>query len=228
VSAVLSLLVVGCPPRAQSTPRGRDQRSVSSGQNATEQPDGADKRPCHAPAERTRGGTNGRLQLIRVLGVFDSLVPMPTENKTEHIIAGLNLETDGMNDVLSILGKPAVREIAPGNPGPDDTAVSHSAWSFEAFTIHVAGWWFPRDPESEWILGVRLEGFTSPDGFQTGAGIKLGSSRNQVIQAYGEIPGQGDADLPFADGYRLSFDFDESDLVNRIQLMAPMVSDENT
>jgi hypothetical protein len=152
---------------------------------------------------------------------------MAINNRTEHIIAGLNLETDGMKYVLSQFGNPKSREVASGDLGPDDTAVSHSEWLFESFTMYVAGWWFPRSPESEWILGVRLEGITCPDEFRTGAGITLGSSRAQVIQAYGEVDSQGDVDLPFADGFRLSFEFTQTDLVNRIQLMAPMVLDED-
>ncbi len=144
-----------------------------------------------------------------------------TASRSEHSLAGLNLETDGMKDVTSRFGPPKFRDVAPGPPAPGDRAVSHSEWPFDSFTLYIAGWWFLRSPESERILGLRLEGATCPDELQTGAGIKLGSTRSQVIQAYGEVPPQGKADLPFEDGYRLTFGFSESGLVNRIQLMAP-------
>ncbi|HEX3525504.1 MAG TPA: hypothetical protein VH988_00425, partial [Thermoanaerobaculia bacterium] len=51
-----------------------------------------------------------------------------TASRSEHSLAGLNLATDGMKDVISRFGNPVLRDIAPSHPGSGDRAVSHSEW----------------------------------------------------------------------------------------------------
>ena len=180
------------------------------------------------------------LPLLTMLLPWSSLVADHCPDETiapgnpDMVLAGINMSTAHIEDVIARYGPPSARNHEPVEGGPPGSGSADYAWQIGRATL-TASTEFYRDESGkkiESVLVLRVHGPESSGRLQTGRGVGLGDPVAKVKSVYGSTYLDRTINAPRPSGTKVVYCYsDETELVfgieqGRVSTIVLFISEE--